>query len=32
VVGVPYEDKDILVNGDVETHLQIGMIETQAIQ
>jgi hypothetical protein len=32
VVGVPFEDKDIIVNGDVETHLQIGMIETQAIK
>ena len=28
VVGVPFEDKDIIVNGDIETHLQVGQIET----
>jgi hypothetical protein len=27
VVGVPFEDIDIIVNGDVETHLQMGQIE-----
>ena len=32
VVGVPFEDKDIVINGDTVTHLQIGMIEIQAIQ
>ena len=32
VVGVPFEDKDLVINGDTVTHLQIGMIEIQAIQ
>ena len=27
VVGVPFEDINIIVNGDVETHLQMGQIE-----
>jgi FG-GAP repeat. len=27
VVGVPFEDVDIIVNGDIETHLQLGQIE-----
>jgi len=27
VIGVPFDDEDIIVNGDVETHLQIGKIE-----
>jgi hypothetical protein len=27
VVGVPFEDIEIIVNGDVETHLQMGQIE-----
>jgi len=29
VVGVPFEDVDLIVNGDVETHLQCGQIEIQ---
>jgi hypothetical protein len=29
VIGVPYEDADLVDNGDVETHLQIGQIEVQ---
>jgi len=29
VVGVPFEDVDLIVNGDVETHLQMGQIEIQ---
>jgi FG-GAP repeat len=29
VIGVPFQDKDLLINGDVETHLQIGQIEIQ---
>ena len=27
VVGVPFEDADLLEGGDIETHLQIGQIE-----
>jgi len=27
VVGVPFEDQNIIVGGDVETHLQVGQIE-----
>jgi hypothetical protein len=27
VVGVPFQNKDIIVNGDVQTHLQLGQIE-----
>jgi hypothetical protein len=27
VVGVPFEDVDIVINGDIETHLQLGQIE-----
>jgi hypothetical protein len=27
VVGVPFEDVNIIVNGDVQTHLQLGQIE-----
>ncbi len=29
VIGVPFQDKDLIINGDVETHLQIGQIEIQ---
>jgi len=29
VIGVPREDVDLIVHGDVETHLQIGQIEIQ---
>jgi len=29
VIGVPFQDKDIIINGDVETHLQVGQIEIQ---
>ena len=27
VVGVPFEDVNLVVNGDIETHLQMGQIE-----
>ncbi|PYL75624.1 MAG: hypothetical protein DMF26_07900 [Verrucomicrobia bacterium] len=27
VVGVPFEDVNIVINGDVQTHLQMGQIE-----
>jgi hypothetical protein len=27
VVGVPFEDVNIVINGDVVTHLQMGQIE-----
>ena len=29
VIGVPFQDVNLIINGDVETHLQIGQIEVQ---
>jgi len=29
VIGVPFEDVNLIIGGDVQTHLQMGQIEVQ---